>query len=140
MPKEVSDGEFQGVTALTGPDRYSHFVRRVADFEELWSLRGSDGWVTMGDDAGHKCIPVWPHKRYAESFIRDGWSEAKAEMIDLDAWMTRWLPGMARDGLHVAVFPVEGQKQQGVIIAPEDLRRDLKAELEQYEDDDNDVA
>jgi hypothetical protein len=136
MPKHVSDGEFRGVTALSGQDRYWHFLRRVADFEEIWSLRCSDGWVTMGDDLGHKYIPVWPHKRYAESFIRDGWSEAEAAMIELYAWMTRWLPGLARDGLRVAVFPVEGQKQQGVIIAPRDLQRDLEAELEQYEDDD----
>jgi len=140
MPKKVSDGEFRGVTALSGPDRYSHFIRRVADFEEIWSLRGSDGWVTMGDDVGHQCIPVWPHKRYAEASIRDDWSEAEAVMIELDAWMTALLPSMARDGLHVAVFPVEGPKQQGVIIAPEDLRRELAAELEQYESDDNGAA
>ncbi len=106
-------------------------------FEELWGLRHSDGWVTMGDDAGQMCTPIWPHKRYAECFIRGGWSDATATMIELEAWMTRWLPGMASDGLHVAVFPVQGEKQQGVIIPPEDLQRDLEAELKQYEDDDN---
>lgn len=82
MAKEVSDGEFRGVIALPAPDRYSHFIRRIADFEELWGLRRSDGWVTMGDDAGHKCIPVWPHKRYAESFIRDSWSDTTATRIE----------------------------------------------------------
>jgi hypothetical protein len=133
MPKEVSDDEFRGVTALSGPDRYSHFIRRVADFEEVWTLRSSDGWVTMGDDAGHECIPVWPHKRYAESCIRDDWSDARATRIELDAWMTRWLPGLAHDGLQIAVFPVE--EQQTVMIPPEALQRDLEAELEQYEDE-----
>jgi len=41
--------------------------------------------------------------------------------------MTRWLPGLAHDGLQVAVFPVE--VQQTVIIPPEALQRDLEAEL-----------
>jgi len=65
--------------------KYLHFVSRVADFKGIWNLQGSDGLVTMGDEAGHNCIPVWPHKRYAESYIRDEWSEAKATMIELDA-------------------------------------------------------
>jgi hypothetical protein len=140
MTKAVSDGEFRGVTALPGPERYSHFVRRVADFEEIWSLHGPSGWVMMGDNAGRKCIPVWPHERYAEVFVRDHWSDAEAKMIELDAWMERWLPGMTRDGLHVAVFPVVGEKQQGVIASPAELRRDLEEELEQYESDDDTVA
>jgi hypothetical protein len=136
MMKEVSDGEFRGVTALSGPDRYSHFVRRVADFEEIWSLRTAAGWVAMGGDSNRKCVPVWPHKRYAEAFIRGDWSDATAAMIGLDAWMGRWLPGMARDGLQVAVFPVEGEKPQGVVVSPERLRHDLGEELERYESDD----
>src|SRR5262245_3750200 len=133
MTKHVSDGEFKGVTALSGPERYSHFVRRVADFEEVWSLHGPGGWVTMGDESGRKCIPAWPHKRYAEACVRGAWSDAKATAITLDAWMERWLPGMMRDGLRVAVFPVEGEKQQGVIVSPADLQHDLEEELEQHE-------
>src|SRR5688572_5467528 len=120
MTKQVSDGEFRGVTALSGPQRYAHFVSRVADFEEVWSLHSASGWMTMGDGAGHQCIPVWPHKRYAESFIRDHWSEAEAKMIELDAWMDRWLPGIARDGMYIAVFPVLGEKQEGVVVLPQD--------------------
>jgi hypothetical protein len=140
MTKEVSDKEFRGVTALSGPDRYSHFVRRVADFEEVWSLRNPGGWVTMGDDSGRKCVPVWPHKRYAETFIRGDWSDATAAMIELDAWMDRWLPGMTRDGLQVAVFPVEGEKEQGVVVTPARLQHDLEEELEQYGADDDDAG
>jgi hypothetical protein len=137
MTKQVSDGEFRGVTALSGPQRYAHFVSRVADFEEVWSLHSSGGWVTMGDGAGHKCIPVWPHKRYAESFIRNDWFQAEAKMIELDAWMERWLPGIAHDGMYIAVFPVLGDRQEGVVVPPQDLQRDLQEELEQYEDDDS---
>src|SRR5262245_45116874 len=137
MIKQVSDGEFQGVTALSAPDRYLHFVKRVADFEEVWSLRTVNGWVTMGDATGRKCVPVWPHKRYAECFIADNWGAAEARMIGLDAWLNRWLPGMTRDGLHVAVFPVP-EKQPSVIVCPQDLKRDLEEELEHYESDEED--
>jgi hypothetical protein len=132
MPKEISDAEFQGVTALTGPERYSHFVRQVADFQEVWSLRTPDGWVSMGDNAGVRSIPVWPHRRYAEVFATGDWLDAKAVPIEMEAWMERWLPGMAGDGVQVAVFPVAAQKERGVVVPPEQLQRDLEQELEQY--------
>jgi len=133
MPKKISDKEFEDVTALTGPERYSHFVRQVADFQELWGLRTPDGWVSMGNDAGAKTIPIWPHRRYAEAFIEGQWSDAQATPIALEAWMDRWLPGVANDGVLVAVFPVAAEKQKGVVVLPERLRGDLERELEQYE-------
>lgn len=133
MPKEISDAEFRGVTALTGPERYSHFVRQVADFQEVWSLRTLDGWVSMGVDAGSRSIPVWPHKRYAEVFATGDWSDAEAASIEMVVWMERWLPGMAGDGVQVAVFPVVAQKQRGVVVSAEQLQHDLEQALEQYE-------
>jgi hypothetical protein len=133
MPKEISDAEFRGVTGLTGPERYSHFVRQVADFHKVWSLRTPDGWVNMGDDAGVRSIPVWPHRCYAEVFATGDWSDAEAAPIEMAAWMERWLPGMAGDGVQVAVFPVVAQKGRGVVVPPDLLLRDLEQELEQYE-------
>ncbi len=133
MSKEISDGEFRGVTALTGPERYSHFVRQVADFGEVWSLRTQEGWVSMGTDSGSRSMPVWPHRRFAEVFATGDWSNAKAESIDINAWMERWLPGMSSDGIQVAVFPVVAPRQQGVVVDPDQLRRDMEKELEQYE-------
>ena len=133
MPKEISDAEFLGVTALTGPERYSHFVRQVADFEEVWSLRTKEGWVSMGTESGTRSIPVWPHQRYAEVFATGEWADTKAESIDMKAWLERWLPGMSSDGTHVAVFPVIEPTGRGVVVSPEQLRLDLEKELEQYE-------
>ncbi len=119
MPKEISDLEFRGVTPLTGPERYSHFVRQVADFLGLWSLRTPDGWVSMRDDAGVRSIPVWPHRRYAEVSATGDWSDAEAAPTEMEAWMERWLPGMTSDGVRVAVFPVDGQKERGVVVLGE---------------------
>jgi hypothetical protein len=133
MGKEVSDAEFRSVTGLNGPERYSHFVRQVADFQEVWGLREPDGWVSMGDEAGARSIPFWPHRRYAEVFATAEWSDAKATSIALEDWLKQWLPGMAEEGVQVAVFPVVQQKERGVVVPPEQLQRDLEQELERYE-------
>jgi len=133
MGKTINDAEYKGVTSLTGQERYSHFVRRVADWEELWGLRTSEGWVMVGDDSGNQMIPVWPHERYAKSYAIDDWADATPTVIELEAWMARWLPGMTRDGVQVAVFPVTSEKMSGVVVLPERLRKDLEAELEKLE-------
>ena len=131
MTKSVSDKEYEGVTSLPAPERYSHFVRQVADFGEVWSLRSDDGWVATADDAGQSAFPVWPHRRYAEAFATDAWAEAAAAAIPLDAWLERWLPGIAGDGRLVAVFPVAPAR--GVMVTPERLQADLRQEMQRYE-------
>jgi hypothetical protein len=61
----MHDKEFESVLALSGSERYAYFVKRVADWAELWSLKTEDGWVLAGDDAGHELVPIWPHQRFA---------------------------------------------------------------------------
>src|SRR5262245_44195609 len=106
MAKTVSDREFASVSALPGPERYSHFVGQVADWGEVWSLRGPDGWVLAGDDDGKPYMPVWPHARYADACAVDAWAGAKPEAIPMERWLTAWLPGLSRDGHRVSVFPL----------------------------------
>ena len=42
MSYEVSQAEMEAVMSLAGPDRYSYFVAKAGDWEELWSL-GNEG-------------------------------------------------------------------------------------------------
>ena len=120
----VSDQEFEAVCALDTEERYAHFVKRVCEEGTVWALKASDGFVIMGDDDGLEYLPVWPDDRYADAY---GGAGEKAEAIPLDAWMTRWLPGLERDRSGVAIFPIEGDP--GAVVTLEQLRSDLEAEL-----------
>jgi len=132
MPKKITDGEFRGVTAMPGAERYSHLVRQVADFQAVWGLRSPDGWVSMGDDAGGRSFPIWPHERYAQVFVAGDWSDAKPTAIELDDWIENWLPNMEADGVQLAVFPVVAATERGVVVPAGQLLRDLHQELEKY--------
>jgi hypothetical protein len=129
--RRVSDKEFAAVSALAGPDRYWHFLRHVADTEQVWSLQSADGWVLMSAADGPELVPVWSHPRYVEACAQDDWQHARAAAIPLDRWLEGWTPGMVRDGRQVAVFPTPGGK--GVVVSPEQLRDELMAECSQYE-------
>ena len=104
--KTVSDKEFTAVVGLSGPDRYGYFVRAVADWEEIWTLRTAEGFVTMADADERPLVPVWPHRRFAEACAASQWNGAEATAIPLDKWLKAWTPGMKKDDLGVAVFPV----------------------------------
>lgn len=131
MPCVINDKQFESVSALPASERYSHFVRQVADWQEVWSLRGDDGWVLLGDSAGHEYVPVWPHARYAEAFATDSFAGSAPTAIPLDTWLERWLLGIAADGRSIAVFPVASCG--GVTVSTEQLRADLESELQNYE-------
>jgi hypothetical protein len=52
--RTVSDKEFEAVVQLPPPQGYEYLVERVADREELRSLKGAEGWVTAGEDQGRE--------------------------------------------------------------------------------------
>jgi hypothetical protein len=131
MPYEINQREVDAVFALPGPDRYEHFIKRVADWKEVWGLASEGGWVMMGDSDGHNCIPFWPHPKYAEGLAADDWGDSEPKPISLHDLLAKWLPGMASDGLHVAVFPSADRKS--VVVDPLRLKRDVESECEQYD-------
>ncbi|HKG93041.1 MAG TPA: DUF2750 domain-containing protein [Gemmatimonadaceae bacterium] len=132
MPYQISELEIDAVSALPALERYAHFLKRVADWEELWSLRAGDAWVLSGDDDGEReLVPVWPHPRYAEACATDAWAGAEPAAIRLGEWLDVWLPGMRGDRRGAAVFPVPGER--GVAVEAERLRADLEAAAEPYE-------
>jgi hypothetical protein len=134
MMKRVNDQEFAHISALAAPHRYRYFVSQVADWEEVWSLRSPDGWVISGGDDGREYVPVWPHRRYAEACATGRWAGSEPTPIPLARWIEAWLPGIARDGRLVAVFPLpDGQSP---CVTAERLRDDLLEEAGKYAHED----
>jgi len=127
----VGNEEFESVLALPGIARYEYFVKRAASHGQVWGLRGDGGWVVAVDDDGNRHFPVWAHQRFAEACATGPWAGEKPVLIDVDEWVTGWLPELEEDGMRVAVFQTPDDEAVG--IAPARLKEDLEAELEQFE-------
>ena len=130
MSLRISDREFEAILALAGPERYAHHIKRVADTEQLWSLAAPGGWV-LASDGRREPVPIWPHPRYAAACATNTWKDAEPSAIRLDDWLTKWLPGIARDGRAIAAFATPTDR--AVVVESERMRADLEAELEHYE-------
>lgn len=123
--------EIEAVLQLAATERYEHFIKRVADTEELMALRAPGGGWTMVGTSDGECLPVWPHGVYAERCgpaLAEPGADPKA--IPLDAFLKRWVPGLTKDGIKVAVFPNTDGK--GVIVEPQRLGDDLRRYVEEW--------
>lgn len=131
MPYKMNQAQFAHILSLPAQDCYDHFVSKVTDWEELWTLKGADGFVLLGDESGCQCVPVWPHPDYALALAKDSGNDCLPERLELDAFMSRWISGMIGDNRMVAVFPTPSR--EGAVVDPKRLEEDLMAEIEQYE-------
>ncbi len=129
---KMNDKEFAAVLSSPAERRYEYFIKRVADWRQIWGLRGTDGWVVSGDKEERIVFPVWPHPRFAQACATNGWSGTTPQPISLVEWYNEWVEDMDADGWLVGVFPDLDLK--GVVVSPERLTEDLLEELSKYED------
>lgn len=128
MSWELDDEERRLAPALPAKERYSYFIQVLVDQEEAWGLRNDEGWVLGSDPERGDTLPLWPHSAFAEACARGTWDDAKPAEIPLEDLLENLLPLLEEDRIAVAAFPTpEGDS---VLIKPEELGRDLLAEIE----------
>ena len=133
MSWELTDDERRMALALAPKERYSYFVQLLVDEGEAWGLRNDEGWVLGSDPERGDILPLWPHSTFAEACARGTWDDAQPAEVPLDDLLEELLPLLKEDGITVAAFPTPDG--DSVLIAPDELGRDLRAEVELGEGD-----
>jgi hypothetical protein len=124
--------KLEGVASLSGNDRFGYFVRKVADFEELWGLF-KDGWAMGKDDDGRVALLFWPEQAFAEEYAKGEFVNHKPKKIALDHFIKNWIPGMIKDNFQAAVFPTN--VGQAVFVSPDFLLQAIVEERKGLEAD-----
>ncbi|KNF08174.1 protein of unknown function DUF2750 [Gottschalkia purinilytica] len=120
--------EFESVLKLPRAKRYSYFIKKVVDYEEVWGLY-DDGWAVSEDDDGNMLLPLWPRKEFAEFCAKHEWENYKPKKIDLYEFMNDWLPAMKEDSLKPSIF---FNNIDSIKLEIDTLLNDLNLELEDY--------
>jgi hypothetical protein len=126
---EVNPKECANVIALSSERRLQYFVSKVSDWEELWSIKDTEGWSLTATDDGTETVPVWPAREYAALMCIGNWAHGEPAVISLDDWLDKWLPGMGTDGRLVAIFPVPDSSC--LVVSPQELRDWLTEYIEE---------
>ncbi len=126
---KINSKQIESVTALAGPKRYKHFVKVVADWEEVWGLY-QDGWALAATDDGQQVFPLWPAKEYAQLCAEKEWVGYKPESFSLEDFMGELLPNLKADNVLPGIFYTSSDN--GVTPTVDQLLSDLNEELENY--------
>jgi hypothetical protein len=125
---KVNKKELEFVVKLPATKRYEYFIKKVADFKEVWGLY-NDGWATTEDDNENILIPFWPNKEFSQFCAIGEWKNYVPEKIDLYEFIDEWLPGIKQDKYKPAIFC---NNNDSAVIEVDILLRDLNNELENY--------
>ena len=123
--------QYESVLALVSDERLSHFVGKVADWEQLWGARNKEGWLVPITQENLEYFPVWPHPEYAQKMIDMHFPGHEATEISLEEFMNHWLPTFEKDNVKVAVFP--NKEWVFWVMEPADILESLKQELTLFE-------
>jgi hypothetical protein len=126
---KVSPKKMEAVLALPGIKRFEHFIKVIADVQEVWGLY-QDGWALAAADDGTTVFPLWPAKEYAQVCAANEWSDYEPHSISLNDFTEVLLPKLKLDGALPGVFFTPTSK--GVTPSVDELKSALEAELQCY--------
>lgn len=128
---KLTPKQIEAVLALSGPDRYRHFIKVAADQRRVWGLHHRDGWALAATAANEPVFPVWPAREYAERCASSEWSGYEPREIELDEFLYGLLPTLRERRTLLGVFYTPHDK--GVTPSLDRLEEDLRAELARIE-------
>jgi len=131
MSYDANEHEVASVTSHSGPERFSYFLSKVTDWEEVWSLADDEGWALSADESGRQLVPIWPAKSFASACCVDEWARHTPRAISVADWIEKWTPGMTTDLRGVAVFPTPADS--GIVMEPQELANAISEAMEEYE-------
>lgn len=116
--------DHQGVTVSAA--QADAFYAEALRAQKVWTVRDASGFPAPANRDGHRAQPFWSRRSRAEHVIESVHAYAVMEVveIEIDVWRSRWLPGMARDGLLVGLN-WSGERATGFDLQPAEVERNL---------------
>ena len=111
--------EIESVISLNAEKRYLYTLKRIADFEIMWTI---DFFHTRNFNIiNTKSIPIWPFKEYAGLYS----DEISFIPITLDVFVNKVIDIICHNNLLLNVFPTKEEplgKQIDINTFANDLR------------------
>ena len=105
------------------------FYTEVLRTKTVWGIRDADGFPAP-DSGGHRAMPFWSAESRAQRIIEqvEAYQGFEVVSLPLDVWRSRWLPGLAKDGLLVGLN-WSGASATGYDVTPADAEAGLVARM-----------
>ncbi len=109
-------------------DRYQYFIRKIADWEKVYTLVFLNGNYAMSIVDDKKLFPLWSAREFAELSKTGDWQECEILELDFND-LEKLFDYIGEYNFLINVFPTD---TTGFVVTLEEFSRDLGTELEQY--------
>jgi len=122
--------EIINVSKLESLKRYKYFMKKIADFQELWTIMDENGEIALSDLDDKTFVPFWSAKDFIESNLISEWEKCLPFKLTLDNLEEDIISWISEKNYLINVFPVNGKS--GFVVDIHEFIRDLNEELENY--------
>lgn len=112
----------------TGSAQAAAFYVEALREGAVWTIRDEAGFPAPMNSDGVRSHPFWSLRSRVDRVVEHvaAYTGFTPTQIPLDVFRKRWLPGMARDGLHVGLN-WSGEHATGYDLAADEVERNLAA-------------
>ncbi len=131
--KDITKQEFDAIIKLSPEERYAYFIKRICDWEQIWTLYSDDNLVLNEDKKGKLEVFLFPYETFASYYAHGvkSMEEAVGKCFHLDEFMGEVMKKLLSHDVNMAlVFPVTNG--YGLKVTMKKLINDINEELENY--------
>ena len=112
---------------LTLIDRYTHFLKTIAETSELWTVIDNNGSFALFEVNNTTVFSVWPDEASIESNLSLDWQDYIPFKVNLKELEETILPLIRQNNYLINVFPIDSRT--GYIVTLNDFVRDINTLL-----------
>ena len=131
---EISKQEFEAITKLVPEKRYDYFIKRICDWEQVWTLYNDDCIILNEDKKGDLFILLFPFEPFASYYAikTEGMQNAVCKSYSIKDFFGSFLEKLLSNNITKAlVFPIPNGF--GLNVPIKTIKEDVNEELENYE-------
>jgi len=122
--------EVDKVSVLKPFDRYRYTIKKIADFELIYTLAHEDRTWALAEVEGRTIVSLWPAAVYAQANATDVWANYQVLAIPLNELLSTHLESFEKNGFLLNVFSKPGKT--GFVVSCDEFRTSLEEELDNY--------
>jgi len=76
--------KIENISNLEPFKRYQYFIRKIADFLEIWTIVNKNNDYALSEIDDKTIISFWPEECFIKSNLSSGWRKSKPLKLSLD--------------------------------------------------------